>query len=281
MICQVQKYVKLSRYILVVALLGPSAVLGQDGRTVEIAGYAHDPCELIDEAGFKQFIYPRFAQHGGKSKSLTSKTGYWNCDTRLNAGILSCKDANSAPRPVWGVSEDVLQSCDALFESVVSACVSHYEGQRHKCEAYSQDSGNGDESEYASALDNVLETNDYQAALDDLDKKAAQRLRMQEEERKRQAAENRRLEEKRIANVKREQEDLEWAARLNAEWEEWETEREARRQRQQSDMLNSFTNSILDIYQTYETYKSLENHQNQGNDQNLIEITPQCWDGQC
>ena len=152
MICQVQKYVKLSRCILAAALLGPGAVSGQDNQTVEIVGYAHDPCEVIDEAGFRQLIYPQYAQHGGKSKSLTSKTGYWNCDTRLNAGILNCKDAASAPRPAWGVSEDVLQSCDAMFESAVSECVSHYEGQRHKCEAYSRNSENSDESEYASAL---------------------------------------------------------------------------------------------------------------------------------
>lgn len=257
MICQVQKYVKLSRYILAAALLGSGAVLGQNDQTVEIVSYAHDPCEVIDEAGFRQLIYPRFAQHGGKSKSLTSKSGYWNCDTRLNAGIQSCKDANSAPRPAWGVSEDVLQSCDAMFETVVSACVSHYEGQRHKCEAYSRDSGNGYESAYASALDNVLEANDYQAALGDLDKKAAQRLQRQEEERKRQAAEAKRLEEKRIAKAKRDQAEqeriarleAEWAARLNAEWEEWETEREARRRRANSSsgfntLMNSLSNAI-------------------------------------
>ena len=121
-----------------------------------------------------------------------------------------------------------------------------------------RDSGNSHESEYASALDNMLETNDYQAALGDLDKKAAQRLQRQEEERKRQAAEAKRLEEKRIAKAKRDQAEQERIARLEAEWEAeqeagWEAEQEAgweaRRRRANSSsgfntLMNSLSNAI-------------------------------------
>lgn len=182
---------------LVAVLIAPIPVPAQDDRTVAISGYSHDPCEVTDEAGYRQLVYPQFAQQGGETRVSLSQDGYWNCNTKLDAGIRACRDATRAPRPVWGISPDALDGCDAIFESMAGECVAHYERQRHKCSVDGSGYADGDsaESDYAAALNNALEGNDYRAALDEADRKAAQRLRMQEEERKRQGDQDRTVSE--------------------------------------------------------------------------------------
>ena len=186
------------RHCTVIAmLLAPVAVPAQDDRTVTIATYAHDPCEVVDEAGYRQLVYPRFAQQGGETRVSLSGDGYWNCNTRLNAGVQACGEAASVNRPVWGIGNNALDACDAMFESMVGECVAHYENQRPKCSA---DGGGGDagnaaespqENGYAAALENVLQGSDYRAALEEAEKKAAERLRRQEAEQERKAAQSR------------------------------------------------------------------------------------------
>ena len=182
-------------YMTIPTLLATVAVSAQDDRTVTISTYTHDPCEVVDEAGYRQLVYPRFAQHGGATRISLSGDGYWNCNTRLNAGVQACEEATSAPRPTWGIGGEVLNACDAMFESMVGECVAHYERQRHKCSADGDAAGHADaspyDSEYTAALENALAGNDYRAALDEAERKAAERLRWQEEERKRKAAQSR------------------------------------------------------------------------------------------
>lgn len=107
----------------------------QEQRKVTIVSYTHGAC-VVDGKRLR----PQFAVDGNVSK--LGGSGYWNCEDKINSGILGCK---IAVRHVYSWHDEEYPECLKIFESWVPKCIAHYENQRSKCDALKAQTG-GSES---------------------------------------------------------------------------------------------------------------------------------------